>query len=114
MKQKINEQDVAVAPKIVLQEGSPDALLLDPRYIKVESVISNASTKFTQASGASGGVDGGGEEDPSNRPSLDDIIGFTYETKIAPGGASIVTLKIKFRNSSGKAIKGFDAKVPQI
>lgn len=114
MKQKINEQDIGVAPKIVLQEGSPDALLLDPKYIKTESLLINTSTKFVQSGGATdGGGDGPGDP-TTDRPSLDDIIGFKYETKTAPGGASIVTLKIKFRNSSGKIIKGFDAKVPQI
>jgi len=113
MKAKINEQDVSSAPQIVLQEGSPDALLLNPKYLKIESLLVNSSTKFVQAGGASGGGDGGGE-DPADRPSLDDIIGWKYERKAAPGGATVVTLKIKFRNSSGKVIKGFDAKVPQI
>ena len=113
MKAKINEQDVSSAPQIVLQEGSPDALLLNPKYLKIESLLVNSSTNFVQAKGAGGGGDNGGE-DPSDRPSLDDIIGWKYERKAAPGGATVVTLKIKFRNSSGKVIKGFDAKVPQI
>lgn len=114
MKSKINEQDVSSAPQIVLQEGSPDALLLNPKYLKIESLLVNSSTKFVQAGGASGGGDNGGGDPVTDRPSLDDIIGWKYERKAAPGGATVVTLKIKFRNSSGKVIKGFDAKVPQI
>jgi hypothetical protein len=110
---KIKEQEVGIAPKIVVQEGSPDALLLDPRFIKSESVISSTYTKFIGEPGGGGGEDPGGPGD-QDRPSLDDIIGFKYERKIAPGGATIYTLKIKFRNSSGKTIKGFDARVPQL
>jgi len=111
---KIKEQEVGIAPKIVVQEGSPDALLLDPRFIKSESISSSAFTKIVGDPGAGGGGDGPGDPGDNDRPSLDDIIGFKYERKIAPGGATIYTLKIKFRNSSGKTIKGFDARVPQL
>jgi hypothetical protein len=104
---KIKEQEVGIAPKIVVQEGSPDALLLDPRS-------SSTFTKIVGDPGAGGGGDGPGDPGDNDRPSLDDIIGFKYERKIAPGGATIYTLKIKFRNSSGKTIKGFDARVPQL
>jgi hypothetical protein len=111
---KINEQEVGIAPKIVVQEGSPDSLLLDPRFIKSESVLTSTYTQLSRdPNGGGGGSDDPG--DPSTpRPSLDDIIGFSYDRKLAPGGATVVTLKIKFRNSSGKIIKGFDAKVPQV
>jgi hypothetical protein len=111
---KINEQEVGIAPKIVVQEGSPDALLLDPRFIKAESILTSGFTQLMRDpnGGGGGGEDPGGPGTP--RPSLDDIIGFSYDRKLAPGGATVVTLKIKFRNSSGKIIKGFDAKVPQL
>ena len=110
----INEQEVGIAPKIVLQEGSPDALLLDPRFIKTESNVTSSFTGIIRDPNGGGGSGGGGDPDPETpRPSLDDIISFSYDRKLAPGGATIVTLKIKFRNSSGKIIKGFDAKVPQ-
>ena len=104
---KIKEQEVGIAPKIVVQEGSPDALLLDPRFIKSESVLTADYTKIV------GG--GGGPGDPEvDRPSLDDIVGFTYEKKLTASQAVVYTLKIKFRNSSGGKIKGFDARVPQL
>lgn len=107
---KIKEQEVGIAPKIVVQEGSPDALLLDPRFIKSEIV---ASSTFTKIVGDPGGP--GDPGDPGvDRPSLDDIIGFTYEKKLTTSQAVVYTLKIKFRNSSGGKIKGFDAKVPQL
>jgi hypothetical protein len=110
----INEQAVGIAPKIVLEEGSPDSFLLDPRFIKTESSLTAAYTQLTrEPNGGGGGGDGGGGDPETPRPSLDDIISFSYDRKLAPGGATVVTLKIKFRNSSGKVIKGFDARVPQ-
>jgi hypothetical protein len=107
---KIKEQEVGIAPKIVVQEGSPDALLLDPRFIKSESVV---SPTFTKIVGVPDGPGDPGDPDKT-RPSLDDIVGFTYEKKLTASQAVVYTLKIKFRNSSGGKIKGFDARVPQL
>lgn len=108
---KVKEQEVGIAPKIVVQEGSPDALLLDPRFIKSESVL---TADYTKIVGGGGGGPGGPGDPGVDRPSLDDIVGFTYEKKLTASQAVVYTLKIKFRNSSGGKIKGFDARVPQL
>lgn len=114
MVKRINEQDISLQSPILLQPGAEDLDKLNPRFIQTDLKIkTNYLTYPDFGLGTGQGGDDGGNPGTDYRPTLDDIIGWDYVRTLAPGGATVITLKVKIRNSSGVAIKGFDAKIPQ-